>query len=330
VQGPPHMVVYNHFAPVGQFGQMGLGFMGATYIPGDKQPDWKQNQGPPVVGVSQSDPNNQNLMSGQVNPSSVPTPVQHLRPTSIMPIPSPLTMFDIGPFQASTDIQMQTCWPHMPVPPLHSVPLSVPLQQHPVEGTAPQQFVHNVPVDNKASTNIRFQEPSASTVPSDGNKTFPNAAATQFTDGLGLVKQPTSSSSSSQTVQPSSFGQAGVISNEVSTSAKVMVRATPSKVNPGTVTGVATNPNGCQVTNIPSKTHQSSLSSDQRYHHPVSNQDRRARATQKTGTSNEWQRRSGYQGRNQGSGSDRGPGTGRMKQIYVAKPSATSGHAPSG
>lgn len=237
-----------------------------------------------------------------------------------------LTLF----FQASTDIQMQTCWPHMPVPPLHSVPLSVPLQQHPVEGTAAQQFVHTVPVDNKASTNNRFQEPSASTVPSDGSKTFPNAAAAQFTDGLGLVEQPTSSSSSSQTVQPSSFGQAGVISNEVSTSAKVMVRATPLKVNPGTVAGVASNPNGCQVTNMPSKTHQSSLSSDQQYHHPVNNQDHRARATQKTGTSNEWQRRSGYQSRNQGSGSDRGPGTGRMKQIYVVKPSATSGHAPSG
>lgn len=101
VQGPPHMVVYNHFAPVGQFGQMGLGFMGTTYIPGDKQPDWKQSQGPPV-GVSQSDPNNQNMVAGQVNPPSVPTPVQHLRPTSIMPIPSPLTMFDIAPFQVCT------------------------------------------------------------------------------------------------------------------------------------------------------------------------------------------------------------------------------------
>lgn len=225
---------------------------------------------------------------------------------------------------------MQTCWPHMPVPPLHSVPLSVPLQQHPVEGTAVQQFVHNVPVDNKTSTNNRFQEPSASAVPSDGNKTFPNAAASQFTDRLGLVEQPTSSSSSTQTVQPSSFGQAGVISNEVSTSAKVMVRATPSKVNPGTASGVVSNPNGGQVTNMAPKAHQSSLSSDQQYQHPVNNQDRRARMTQKTGPGNEWQRRSGYQGRNQGSGSDRSSGTGRMKQIYVAKPSAASGHAQSG
>ncbi|CAN6319722.1 unnamed protein product [Urochloa humidicola] len=330
VSGPPHMVVYNHFAPVGQFGQMGLGFMGATYIPGDKQPDWKQSQGPPVVGVSQSDPNNQNMVSGQVNPPSVPTPVQHLRPTSIMPIPSPLTMFDIAPFQASTDIQMQTCWPHMPVPPLHSVPLSVPLPQHPVEVTAAQQFVHNMPVDNKIITNNRFQEPSASAMPSDGNKTFPNTAASQFKDGLGLVEQPTSGSSSAQTVQPPSFGQAGVISNEVSTSAKVMVRATSSKVNPGIASGMASNPNGGQVTNMAPKTHQSSLSSEQQYQHPVNNQDRRARVTQKTGPGNEWQRRSGYQGRNQGSGSDRSSGTARMKQIYVAKPSATSGHAQSG
>lgn len=217
----------------------------------------------------------------------------------------------------------------MPVPPLHSVPLSVALQQHPVEGTATQQFVHNVPVD-KSNINNRFQESSASAGLSDANKSFPNAAASQYRDELGLVQQPASTSSSSQTVQPP-FGQAGVISNEVSTSAKVMVRATPSKVNPGVAAGAAaSNTNTTQVTSIPSKPHQSSSSSDQHYQHPVNNQDRRARATQKAGTGNEWQRRSGYQGRNQGSGSDRSSGTGRMKQIYVAKPSATSAHAPSG
>ncbi|GJN31697.1 hypothetical protein PR202_gb20123 [Eleusine coracana subsp. coracana] len=328
VQGPPHMVVYNHFAPVGQFGQMGLGFMGTTYIPGDKQADWKQNQGPSVVAVSQSDPNNQNMLSGQVSSSSVPTPVQHLRPTSIMPIPSPLTMFDIAPFQSSTDIQMQPCWPHMPVPPLHSVPLSVSLQQHPVEGTTAQQFVHNVPVE-KASTNNRFQEPSASATP-DGNKTFPNAAASQITNELGLVEQPASSSSSTQTVQPS-FGQTGVISNEVSTSAKVVVKTIPSNVNPGSGTGASNNPKGGQVTNMASnsKTHQSS-SSDQQYQHTVSSQDRRARVTQKNSTGNEWQRRQGYVGRNPNSGSDKNSSTGRMKQMYVAKSSATSGRAPSG
>uniref|UniRef100_A0A0D3FJG2 BAT2 N-terminal domain-containing protein n=1 Tax=Oryza barthii TaxID=65489 RepID=A0A0D3FJG2_9ORYZ len=329
VQGPPHMVVYNHFAPVGQFSQMGLGFMGTTYIPGDKQPDWKQNQGPPVVGVSQSDPNNQNMVPGQVSSPSVPTPVQHLRPTSIMPIPSPLTMFDIAPFQSSTDIQMQPCWPHMPVAPLHTVPLSVPLQQHPMDGTAAAQFVHNIQVDNKASSNNRFQEPSASVVPADNSKNIPNASATQFTDDLGLVEQPASTSSNAQTVQPS-FARVGMISNEVPNSAKVMGRSsnTPN-VNPGIATGVS-NSNGSQVASMPSKPHQSSSSSGQQYQHQVNNQDRRSRVTQKTGAVNEWQRRSGYQGRNQNSGSDKNLGTGRMKQIYVAKSSSASGHAPSG
>ncbi|KAG8097465.1 hypothetical protein GUJ93_ZPchr0013g34150 [Zizania palustris] len=329
VQGPPHMVVYNHFAPVGQFGQMGLGFMGATYIPGDKQPDWKQNQGPSVVGVSQSDPSNQNMIPGQLSSTSVPTPVQHLRPASIMPIPSPLTMFDIAPFQTSTDIQMQPCWPHMPVPPLHTVPLSVPLQQHPIDGTAAPQFIHNVQLDNKGSMNNRFQEPSASGVPSDSSKRFPNAAAPQFKDESGLVEQPASSSSNAQTVQPS-FVRTGLISNEVPSSAKVMNRSNTSNVNPEFATGVISNSNGGQVASMPSKPHQSSSSSDQQYQHPVNNQDRRARMAQKTGTANEWQRRSGYQGRNQNSGSDKNLGTGRMKQIYVAKSSSASGHAPSG
>lgn len=223
---------------------------------------------------------------------------------------------------------MQPCWPHMPVPPLHSIPLSVSLQQHPIDGTTAQQFVHNMPVE-KASTNNRFQEPSASGTPSDGNKILPNAAASQLTNELGLVEQPASSSSSTQTVQPS-FGQTGVISNEVSTSAKVVVKTIPSNVNPGNGTG-ASNPNGGQVNNMPSnsKIHQTSSLSDQQYQHPASSQDRRARATQKNVTGNEWQRRQGYLGRNQNSSSDKNSGTGRMKQIYVAKSSA-SGRAPSG
>jgi hypothetical protein len=220
---------------------------------------------------------------------------------------------------------MQPCWTHMPVPPLHSVPLSVSLQQHPVEGTSAQQFVHNVPVDNKANTNNNFQEPSASAAPSDGTKTFPNAAASQLTNKIGLVEQPASSSSSPQTVQ-ASFGQA--ISNEVSTRAKVVVKTIPSNVSSGIGTGTS-NGNGDQVTSTPSnsKTHQSS-SSDQQYQHPVNNLDRRGHATQKTGTGGDWQRRQGYLSRNQNSGSDKNSSTGRMKQIYVAKSSGA--RAPSG
>ncbi|XP_044981292.1 uncharacterized protein LOC123448458 isoform X2 [Hordeum vulgare subsp. vulgare] len=292
VQGPPHMVVYNHFAPLGQFGQMGLGFMGATYISGDKQPDWKQNEGP-SVGISQSDPNNQNVLPGQVTSPSFPTQVSHLRATSIMPIPTPLTMFDMASFQSSAKIQVQPCWPRVP---MHSVPLSVQLQQHPIDGTAVSQYVDNVTID-KSGTNDRFQEFSAS----DSNKSFPNTAASQSSD----VKQPVSSSSDARTVEPS-FVRIGVIGNEVPNS----------------------NPKPGQVAKIPSKPHQSSLPSDQQFKHPVNNnQDRPARVTQRTGTVNEWQRRSGYPGRS--SGSDKKYGTGRMKQIYVAK-SSSSSHAPSG
>jgi hypothetical protein len=216
----------------------------------------------------------------------------------------------------------------MPVPPLHSVPLPVSLQQHPVEGTAAQQFVHNVHVDNKTSTNNGFQELSVSAAPSDGNKIFPNAAASQLTSKIGLVEQPASSSSSPQTVQ-ASFNQAGITSNEISTSAKVVVKTIPSNVSPGIGAG-ASNPNG-QVSSMLSncKAHQSS-SSDQQYQHPVNNQDRRTRATQKSGAGSEWHRQQGYVGRNQNSGSDKNSSIGRMKQIYVAKSSATSARAPSG
>ncbi|VAI05770.1 unnamed protein product [Triticum turgidum subsp. durum] len=292
VQGPPHMVVYNHFAPLGQFGQMGLGFMGATYIPGDKQPDWKQNQGP-SVGISQSDPNNQNVLPGQVTSPSFPTQVPHLRATSIMPIPSPLTMFDMASFQSSAKIQVQPCWPRVP---MHSVPLSVQLQRHPIDGTAASQYVDNVVID-KSSTTERFQEPSTS----DSNKSFPSIAASQSSD----VKQPASSSSDARTAEPS-FVRKGVIGNEVPNS----------------------NPKSGQVAKMPPKPHQSSLPSDQQFKHPVNNnQDRLARVTQRAGTVNEWQRRSGHPGRS--SGSDKKYGTGRMKQIYVAKSSSTSSQAPS-
>lgn len=100
VQGPPHMVVYNHFAPVGQFGQVGLSFMGTTYIPSGKQPDWKHTPVSSTVGISEGDIHNLNTSSGQLNPSSMPASIQHLAPGSpLLPMASPLTMFDLSQFQ---------------------------------------------------------------------------------------------------------------------------------------------------------------------------------------------------------------------------------------
>lgn len=100
VQGPPHMVVYNHFAPVGQFGQVGLSFMGTTYLPSGKQPDWKHNPPSSAMGVGEGDMNNLNAVSEPRNPANMPAPIQHLAPGSpLLPMGSPLAMFDVSPFQ---------------------------------------------------------------------------------------------------------------------------------------------------------------------------------------------------------------------------------------
>ncbi|KAJ8501221.1 hypothetical protein OPV22_011773 [Ensete ventricosum] len=111
VQCPPHMVFYNHFAPVGQFGQVGLGFMGTTYIPAGKQPEWKQNQVCSTVNDSEGDLSNLNAVSGQGTPTSAPATVQNLGPGSPLMVASPLTMFDMNPFQPAANIPLQA-WSH--------------------------------------------------------------------------------------------------------------------------------------------------------------------------------------------------------------------------
>ncbi|KAL4577407.1 hypothetical protein LXL04_013516 [Taraxacum kok-saghyz] len=115
---PPHMVVYNHYAPVG------LSFMGATYIPSGKQPDWKHD---PTSSVSRGEED-----------IRLP-PIQHLAPGSpLLPMGSPLTMFDVPPFQTAPDMSR---WSHVPASPLHPVPMSLPLQQQQPEAmTGPSQF----------------------------------------------------------------------------------------------------------------------------------------------------------------------------------------------
>jgi hypothetical protein len=102
IQAPSHMVVYNHFTPVGQFGQVGLSFVGPpTYIPTEKHPDWKQlPHTHSVAPVGQGDVNSQNVGPGAGVSQDMPVPgqgqIQHLRPTaSLMQLP----MFDISPFQ---------------------------------------------------------------------------------------------------------------------------------------------------------------------------------------------------------------------------------------
>ncbi|XP_027359703.1 uncharacterized protein LOC113868393 isoform X2 [Abrus precatorius] len=171
VQGPPPMVVYNHFAPVGQFGQVGLSLMGTTYIPPGKQPDWKHNPPSSATGAGEVDMN-MNMASSQRNAPNMPSPIQHLAPGSpLLPMASPLPMFDVSPFQ-STEMSVQARWPHVHSSQVPSIPQSMPSHQ----GVHTSQY-SNGPVDPPLNVN-RFTASQTST--SDVN-------VNHLPDELGLV-----------------------------------------------------------------------------------------------------------------------------------------------
>ncbi|WOL02793.1 hypothetical protein Cni_G11512 [Canna indica] len=315
VQCPPHMVFYNHFAPVGQFGQVGLGFMGTTYIPAGKQPEWKQNQTSSTVGDNNGELSNTNVVSGQGNPTSMPMP--NLGPGSpLMAVAPPLTMFDMSPFQPTANIPLQA-WSHVPAP-LHSIPLSMPLQQPHVESRIPSQFGWNLSGD-ASSGNNRFGESClAVSAEISRNIPFPNSSASEISDDLGPVKQPTSSTSNVQTTKSSDSTSSGSEKKVP----KTVVRPIGSSVNDSG--GIAAS-NNCvtgQMTALPSKTQQATLSSQQ-HSHPVGYTDQQGGVSQRTYSRSEWHRRGGFQVRKQSSVADKNIGAPKMKQIYVAKPSSS-------
>ncbi|XP_020269140.1 uncharacterized protein LOC109844497 [Asparagus officinalis] len=294
VQAPPHMVVYNHFAPVGQFGQVGLSFMGTTYIPTGKQPDWKHNpMTPAAVSVTEGDGSNANVVSSQHNQPNLPSPIQHLAPGSpLMPMASTLAMFDMSPFQSSPDMPYQARWSHGPAPPpIHSVPLTMPLQQQPqkqqqqpqpqqVDNRMPSQFGSSHPAEI-STVKDRFHDPRSSTS-GNSNRSF------SVTNELRMAEPPTASNNkSSNNLKSSTTSSNNGAQNATSSSFKPQV----------------------------SQKQQSASSGQQQYLHPI--------GSQKTSTGEWHHRRMGYQGR--GQGSDKGFAPSKMKQIYVAK-STTSGN----
>ncbi|KAI5436455.1 hypothetical protein KIW84_022806, partial [Lathyrus oleraceus] len=95
-----------------------------------KQPDWKHIPTTSAAGTSEGDVNNMNMTSSQRNPASIPSQIQHLAPGSpLLPMASPVAMYDVSPFQHSTEMSVQARWPHVPNAPLSSIPLSMPLHQ---------------------------------------------------------------------------------------------------------------------------------------------------------------------------------------------------------
>ncbi|XP_058089450.1 uncharacterized protein LOC131236331 isoform X2 [Magnolia sinica] len=316
VQGPPHMVVYNHFAPVGQYGQLGLSFMGTTYIPSGKQPDWKHTPVSSAVGISEGDINNLNMVSGQRNPSGMPAPIQHLAPGSpLLPMASPLAMFDM-PFQSSAEIPVQARWSHVPASPLHSIPPSMPLQKQ-AEGGLPSQFNHGLPVES--STGKRFHEPRSS-APADNCRNFHVAAdSSQLPDELGLVDPSSTGAPHAPTSRPASYSATNG-NNKVQSLTKSSSRSTVGSANESSLGGGGSSSSSSQSMSSSFKNQPT-----QQYLHPIGYTDQRGGLSHKIGSGGEWHhRRMGFQGRNQTSGTDKNFAVSKMKQIYVAKP-ATSG-----
>ncbi|KAG4930785.1 hypothetical protein AAZX31_17G167700 [Glycine max] len=297
VQGPPHMVVYNHFAPVGQFGQVGLSFMGTTYIPSGKQPDWKHIPTSSAVGAGEGDMNSMNMASSLRNPANMPSPIQHLAPGSpLMPMASPVAMFDVSPFQPSTEMSVQARWPHVPN---SQLPLSIPLQQQ--EGVQTSQFSHVPSVDQPLNAK-RFTSSRASTS-SDGDRNFPRAAdvnVNQLPDELGLVDN-------------SNF-------TATKTSAQTVVIKTPSVI-PITDTVKVDVQNGNSSSSNNNQNASSSFKNQpsQSDHSSGHGNYQRGGVSQRNNSGGEWSHRRVYQGRNQSLGSDKNFSSTKVKQIYVAK-----------
>ena len=109
IQGHPHMLVYtNPLTPVGQFGPLGVSFMGTAYHPSGKQPDWTHT--PFTSPLASSYPDTGDMDAG----FSSMIDLQHSATTSnsvqafsvagcsMMPMATPISLFDPNistPFQ---------------------------------------------------------------------------------------------------------------------------------------------------------------------------------------------------------------------------------------
>ncbi|XP_010547516.1 PREDICTED: uncharacterized protein LOC104819234 [Tarenaya hassleriana] len=306
VQTPPHMFVYNQFAPVGQFGQVGLSFMGTTYIPSGKQPDWKHNpvSSAPVAG--ESDAKNSNVASMQRNPTVVPASVQHLSPgSSLLRMPSPLAMFDVSPFQSSQELPIQAQWPHMPGPALQQTPPSMSLQQQQqAEGpNIPSQY-NNLVIPNQPVAPNRYHNSQTSAIS--------DSTVSQLPDELGFAETANSYRSSGPPPLPK-----GTEANK------------PSSSNPSGGSGFRPPSRSSQQKNSSSQ-HFGGSSSGYNNHQRGGSQ----RGNNDNGSGKEWphhhhhhhhhHRRSGFHGRNQSVDGEKGFSNAKVKQIYVAKQTVSS------
>lgn len=307
VQAPPQMLVYNHYARVGQFGQVGLSFMGTTYIPSGKQPDWKHNPSSSGLGISEGGINNMNMISAQHNPPNMPTPIPHLAPgPPILPMPmaSPMAMFDVSPFQSAPDMSVQGRWSHVPSSSLPMVPMTLPLQQQ-TEGVSALKFSHGHPAEQLRAN--RFSEAQTSAA-CDTNGTFPvvaDARHPQSPDELGSVGTL-------------SHISAGMSTNIVTHQSSTESVTSDTGKREAVQNGRSNSSSGLSMNSFkPQHSQQKNLSSQQ-YNNTTGYQ--RGGASQRNSSTGDWSyRRMGFHGKNNSLGADKVLPNSKVRQIYVAK-----------
>ncbi|KAG6508303.1 hypothetical protein ZIOFF_033677 [Zingiber officinale] len=318
VQCPSPMVVYNHFPPVGQFGQIGLGYMGTAYIPAGKQPEWSQKQVFSNARDNDIDPSNRNTVSGQGTPTTARSSVHNLGPGSSLMVASPLTMFDMNPFQSTANIPLQA-WSPVP-PPLHSVSLSIPLQQQlppPLpENRIPLQFgrTGDTSMGNNKS-DVPHASASAASAEVSENISTTNSAVPIMSLELDSAKQPTSSTSNNKLARPLQ----STINVDEKKVASTRARAMGAVVNHGgCISSSSSRPSG-QVTDAHSETQPPSMPGSS--HLLVAGYgDQQRGNVNRAGSGGDWHRR--FQFKKQGTSADKNIAP-KMKQIYVAKPSSS-------
>lgn len=206
-------------------------------------------------------------------------------------------------------MSVQARWSHVPASPLHSVPISHPLQQQ-AECALPSKFGHGHSVDQSLNTN-RFLESHPSEA-SDGTPSFTvatDANAAQFPDELGLVHSSKSGATSGSAKSHVSQSSSGCVNADIGKNDSLRNGVSNNGKEPGS-SGFKTQ---SQQKNTSA---QQSQSAGYNYH-------RGGGMSQRNMAGNDWSHRRmgfhGEKGRNQSLGAEKGFSSTKVKQIYVAK-----------
>ncbi|KAJ7519227.1 hypothetical protein O6H91_20G029700 [Diphasiastrum complanatum] len=194
LQAPHHMLVYTN--PFSSIGQLGVSFMGPTYIQSGKQPDWTHtpvaSSSSGFVGMSAGDLGGlSGGLAAQRNTPGIASPIQRLAPgPSVIPVTHPSIPFDLSreaTYQIPTvEVSMQPQWSHVSAPHLQGMPMTGPLLGFPMQSK--QAHGSLIPTGHlqhaEDASNCKHIVSSLKPVSSSSFQSI-NASA-QFPDELGL------------------------------------------------------------------------------------------------------------------------------------------------